>query len=339
MGDHRHMPLSRLQSLGVSLFDGFLEQTVGASWSSVGFDVRRRLFGWTPAPDDALDGRTVLVTGPTSGIGRAVSDELAALGARVILVGRDAERLAKVRDELLNQHGEDRFPTVVADMSSLRSIESAASLILQTEARLDIIIDNAGAIFHAREESPDGIECTLATLVVGPFALISRMLPLLERSRAARVVAVTSGGMYTQGSDPDDLETTPDPFDGTRAYARAKRVQVSLAREWARRLGATGITFNAMHPGWTDTPGLAEALPWFHQLMGPILRTPAQGVDTLVWLAAAPEAGHLSGKLFLDRRPRPFDRVPWTRVSALDRRRLWDRVVALAGVPDPSSEH
>ena len=167
MGHHRHMPSSRLQSLCPSLIDGFLEQTVAASWSSVGFDVRRRLFGWTPAPDDALAGRTVLVTGPTSGIGRAVSDELAALGARVILVGRDAERLAKVHDDLVNRHGEDRFPIVVADMASLRSIESAASLILETEPGLDIIIDNAGAIFHARADSPDGIESTLATLVVG----------------------------------------------------------------------------------------------------------------------------------------------------------------------------
>ena len=172
-------------------------------------------------------------------------------------------------------------------------------------------------------------------MVVGPFALIAGLLPLLEATPGARVISVTSGGQYAQGLHLDDLQWTLGPWDGTRAYARAKRAQVSLKREWARRMAHRDITFVTMHPGWADTPGIAAALPGFPRLMGPLLRSPAQGVDTMVWLAADPSATELAGRLVLDRRVRPFDRVPTTRVSPADRRRLWDAVVRLAGIADP----
>ena len=109
-------------------------------------------------------------------------------------------------------------------------------------------------------------------------------------------------------------------------------------REWARRLDGSGVVVNAMHPGWADTPGLANSLPWLYRLMRPLLRTPAQGADTIVWLASSPEARRFNGQLFLDRRPRPFDRVPSTRLSAADRRYVWDRVVTLARLSDPAPE-
>ncbi len=118
--------------------------------------------------------------------------------------------------------------------------------------------------------------------------------------------------MYAQGLRLDDLQWQRRPFDGARVYAQAKRAQVSLMREWARRIPSDEVTFAAMHPGWTDTPGISAALPRFYGLMGPLLRTPAQGADTTVWLAADPAAAGttVNGRLFLDRRPRPFDRVP-----------------------------
>jgi NAD(P)-dependent dehydrogenase (short-subunit alcohol dehydrogenase family) len=198
-------------------------------------------------------------------------------------------------------------------------------------------VDNAGAIFPERRESPDAIEATLATMVVGPFVLVGGLRPLLERTGGARVVAVTSGGMYTQALPLDDLGYKTGTFSGPRAYARAKRAQTALAREWARRLAAAGsdVIVNAMHPGWADTPGLADTLPGFYRFMGPLLRTPAEGADTIVWLAAHPAAATMSGRLFLDRRPRPFDRFPGTRLATAERRRLWDRVVELSGAPDP----
>jgi dehydrogenase/reductase SDR family protein 12 len=282
-----------------------------------------------------MAGRTVLVTGPTSGLGRAATEALAALGARVILVGRRPERLAGLRDSLVREHGEDRFPMVIADMGSLESVKAAASRVLATEPRLDVLIDNAGAIFPERIVGPDGIESTLATLVVGPFALEAALLPLMARTPGSRIVAVTSGGMYTQPVRLDDLQYEREPWSGPRAYAQAKRTQVTLVREWNRRLADAGtdVAVNAMHPGWADTPGLAEALPGFHRRMRPILRTPSEGADTIVWLATRADSG--GGRLYLDRRPRPFDRLPSTRLKAADRRRLWNTVLELSESPDP----
>ena len=317
-----------------SLVDALLELTVVGSFSRIGPGVRRHLDNWSPPRADVLAGRTVLVTGPTSGLGRQVTDELAALGARIVLVGRNEERLNAVRDALVARHGVDLYPVIVADMGSLASVRAAADHVLATESRLDVLIDNAGAIFPDRTIGPDGIEATLATLVVGPFALIRGLLPVLDRTPGSRVIAVTSGGQYAQGLDLDDLQYSRGAYDGTRAYARAKRAQVSLIREWARRFGGAGIQFHSMHPGWARTPGLMEALPAFARLMGPLLRMPAEGIDTLVWLATATpdEIDGPGGSLWLDRRTRPFDRVPTTRLSRSDRRRLWDLVVALASV-------
>ncbi len=318
--------------------DGLAELSIAGSFTRLGIVLRRSLFGWeSPAPD-ALAGRTVLVTGPTSGLGRAATEALASLGARVVLVGRSLERLSAVRDSLVAQHGEDRFPIAVADMASMASVRAAVAQVRATEPRLDVLVDNAGAIFAERTESPDGIESTLATLVVGPFVLISGLLPLLGATGGARVISVTSGGMYTQRVHLDDLQWTSEPYSGSRAYARAKRLQVTLVREWARRLAGTGFAINAMHPGWADTPGLAEALPGFYQTMRPLLRTPAEGADTITWLATDPDAGGMRGKLFLDRRPRPFDRFPGTRLSATERRQIWDAIVELSGDPDPAPD-
>lgn len=318
-----------------NVVDAVLELSVVGSFSRIGYGLRRRLYDWSDPSPGSLDGRTVLVTGPTSGLGRRAVDDLAALGARIVLVGRSPDKLASVAAELTDRHGEKRFPTVEADLGSLASIRSAVDHILATEERLDALVDNAGAIFPERHDGPDGIEASLALLVVGPFALTAGLLPLLERTPGARVVAVTSGGMYTQPLDLDDLQLEATEYSGTRAYARSKRAQVALIREWSRRIGDRGVRFNAMHPGWADTPGLSEMLPAFHRFMGPILRSPAEGIDTLVWLVAERDAGSDDGRLWLDRRPRPFDRIPSTRLNPAERRRLWDEVVELANVEDP----
>ena len=322
-----------------ALIDDLLEITVIGSFSRLGYGVRRRLFGWSAPRPGALAGRTVLLTGATSGLGREAAAELARLGARVILAGRDQAKLERVHDELVLLHGEDRFPMLAVDMSSLVSIGEGVAQVLATEPRLDVVIDNAGAIFPTRQVSGEGIEATLATMVVGPFALVAGLLPLLESTDGARVISVTSGGQYAQRLHLDDLEWSSEPWNGTRAYARAKRAQVSLMREWTRRTARHAITFVAMHPGWADTPGIAAALPGFHRVMGPLLRTPSEGIDTMVWLAADARATDLAGRLVLDRRARPFDRIPSTRVSPADRRRLWDAVVRLAGIADPRPDH
>ncbi len=311
------------------LIDGLLELTIAGSFSTFGYVVRRRLYGWDDPPPGALVGRTVLITGPTSGLGRATTDLMAELGARVVLAGRSVERLAALRDELVREHGEDRFPIVQADMSSLESVRAAIAHVLATEDRLDVLIDNAGAINEERQVTEEGLETTFATMVVGPFALIEGLLPLLEESGDGRVITVVSGGMYFQPLPPDDLQFERGPYDGTRAYARAKRAATALMREWSRRYQGH-VRFDAMHPGWADTPGLAESLPSFYEFMKPWLRSPAEGADTIAWLATDQDVDRPFGRLYLDRRARPFDRFRATRLSAQQRRRLWDEVDGLA---------
>ena len=319
-----------------AVLDDLLELLVVPSFTTIGFRVRRRLFGWPDVESLSMAGRTVVITGATSGLGREAAGSFARMGASLVLVGRDRARLERTRGELVAEGG-GTVETVVADMSSLPSVRAAADEILDAVPRIDVLVDNAGAMYPTREVSADGIEMSVATMVVGPYVLIGRLWPRLADSPDGRIVAVSSGGMYAQRLPLDDLGYEHDAYHGARAYARAKRAQVALMREWVRRLRAHGIVANAMHPGWADTPGLEASLPGFRSLIGGLLRSPAEGADTIVWLASAPEARASSGRLFLDRRVRPFDRVPGTRLSAADRRDLWDQVVALSGETDPTS--
>jgi NAD(P)-dependent dehydrogenase (short-subunit alcohol dehydrogenase family) len=318
------------------LVDELAELLVVPSFTRTGYRLRRRLYGWPDVESYRMDGRTVVLTGPTSGLGREAAGSLARMGARLVLVARDPERLERTRDELLAGSPDAGIELFTADMASLASVRDAAAGILAVAPRIDVVIDNAGTMLPNREVTAEGFERTFATMVLGPFVLVSRLTPRLLGSPGPRLVAVTSGGMYTQSLPLDDLQYERGAYSGPRAYARAKRAQVALVREWARRFRDDGLAANAMHPGWADTPGLEASLPAFARLVGDRLRTPAEGADTMLWLAAAPEARAGSGRLFLDRRPRPFDRLPSTRLSATDRTELWDRVVALTGEPDPT---
>ena len=320
-----------------TLLDDLAEALVIPSFTRMGFNLRRRLFAWPDAESYAMAGRTVVLTGPTSGLGRAAAGSFARMGANLVLLGRDAGRLAKTQAELLAETPGLDVRTVVVDMASLASVRAAATEVLAIAPRIDVIVDNAGAITATREVTEEGFERTFAIMTLGPFVLVSRLLPRLLESPDPRIVAVTSGGMYTQALPLDDLAYEQGAYTGALAYARAKRAQVALIREWARRLRGTGVVANVMHPGWANTPGLEASLPGFAKLVGGQLRSAAEGIDTMLWLAAAPEARAVSGKLFLDRRVRLFDRVPSTRLSAADRASLWDAVLALTGEADPTA--
>jgi dehydrogenase/reductase SDR family member 12 len=330
------------------LIDQLLELLIVPSFTRLGFVARSRLFGWPPAESTPLAGRTIVITGPTSGLGREAAGSFARMGARLILVGRDPGRLESTATELRAGAPAAEIEWVVADLALLASVRQAVDRILELAPRIDVIVDNAGAMFPDRQVTAEGFERTFATMVLGPFVLVGGLLPRLLAGPDPRIVAVTSGGMYAQALPLDDLQFERGVYEGTRAYARAKRAQVVLIREWSRRLAArrTGLRtpgpttgpvaqVNAMHPGWADTPGLEASLPGFRRLVGSWLRTPAQGADTMIWLAASGEARGFSGQLVLDRRQRPFDRVPSTRLTAADRRWLWDQVVALTGEGDP----
>ena len=212
-----------------------------------------------------------------------------------------------------------------SQISRPRETAAFASRFAEDHDRLDVLVLNAGALTHKYTVTGEGNELTLATHVFSPFLLVRALRPLLEAAAPSRVIVVASGGMYTQPLDVAALDPDPAAYDGTKTYARCKRAQVVLAEEWTRHLLGTGITANAMHPGWADTPGLRTALPGFSRVVGPLLRTPEQGADTIVWLAAAPEAADLSGLFFLDRRPRAKHRLRRTRRpdEAREAARLW----------------
>ncbi|HEU4802736.1 MAG TPA: SDR family NAD(P)-dependent oxidoreductase [Solirubrobacterales bacterium] len=306
--------------------DWLLDRTVLPGFSSIGYRVRG-LAGSDPDSDDRLRGRAVVITGATSGIGAAAAERCAAAGAHVHMVIRDVERGAGVRERISAATGSDDIRLHHCDMSSLRSVrELAEELNRDLGAGAAALVHNAGVLTHDRETSIDGHELTLATHVLGPLLLTELLAPALAGAAPSRVIFVSSGGMYTARLDADDLELDQREFHGPTVYAHAKRIQVILAGLLDERLEPRGITVDAMHPGWVDTPGVAEALPRFHTAFAPILRTPAEGADTIVWLAAGGEQAAPGGELWMDRRIRPAHRVPWTRETAAERDRLWSNL-------------
>jgi dehydrogenase/reductase SDR family protein 12 len=313
------------------LADRAIEATVVLSFSRVGYATRSRLFGWPPPESFRADGRVVLVTGGTSGLGLEGATTLARAGASVRILGRDAARAERAVRAISSAAGRSEVAAYVGDMSDLDSVRSVANQIRAREDRLDVLIHNAGALFAERRTSAQGFEWTFATMVLGPFLLTAELLPLLGRSDDARVIFVSSGGMYTQGLHLDDLQMEHGPYRGSVAYARAKRAQVALVEEWADRLAPAGVSVHAMHPGWAETPGLAAGLPTFRKIMWPLLRNARQGADTIAWLAAAPEPRTASGGFWLDRRRRSTVRLPGTGTSPGDRARLFEACQRMTG--------
>jgi dehydrogenase/reductase SDR family member 12 len=313
----------------VDLLDTVMDRTVLPGYTTLGFRARRALRDDPALP--RMDGRVVLVTGATAGLGRAATEGFAALGARVLLLARDAERGERVRGEIAEASGNADLAVVRCDVSDMASVREAAAQILATEPALHVLVNNAGVLPTTRRETPAGLELTFATNVLGPFLLTNLLLGRLRESAPARVITVSSGGMYTGKLDPGDLQTTHRDYDGPDVYARTKRAEVVLTELWADRLRGTGVVAHAMHPGWARTAGVAESLPRFNRVMRPLLRTPEEGADTIVWLGAAEEPAATTGLFWHDRRPRPTHRVPWTRESRADRERLWAACAQLSG--------
>jgi NAD(P)-dependent dehydrogenase (short-subunit alcohol dehydrogenase family) len=328
-------PVPAPAPLGVlaGVVDEALEATVVGSFSSIGPEVRSRLSGWTDPP--SMAGKVVMVTGATSGLGLATAIGLARLGATVRFVARNPERAEQARATMLAAVPESDIEFLLADMGRLDEVRSLAEAFIAGHDRLDVLIHNAGALTKEYTVTDQGTEVTVATQLVAPFLLSGLLLEPLRATVPSRIIQVSSGGMYTQKFDLATLEMGPGEYDGTVAYAKVKRAQLVLMHEWARRLAGTGVMVHAMHPGWADTPGIRDSLPGFARVMGPVLRTPEQGADTAVWLAAAPEPGLVSGGFWLDRRPRWEHKVPWTRLDETDFVRagadLWAWCAARAG--------
>jgi len=295
--------------------DALAEATVAPSFSRVGISLRSRLEAWEAPP--TMGGRVVVVTGSTSGIGLAAATALAALGATVHLVGRDADR-ARQAIATVEAAGPEPVQVDLVDMADTGAVAALATRLSESYERLDALIHNAGALTRSYTATPAGMELTVATQVLGPYVLTAKLAPLLWQTPGATIVTVSSGGMYTQRFDLTELEMGPGDYDGVVAYARAKRAQVVLAEAWARAFAPAGVSSFAMHPGWVDTPGLEAGLPRFRTLWRPLLRTPAQGADTVVWLAAGGPAAEATVQgvsvptsgFFHDRRSRSDHRFP-----------------------------
>lgn len=313
----------------VSLLDTLLDRTVVAGYTTLGYRLRRRM--WDADDLRSMDGKTVLVTGASSGLGLAAAEGFARLGASVRLLARSEARGERAREAVVAATGNRDVRVCLCDLSDLEDVRAFAARFAAEEPRLDVLVNNAGVLPSERVVTTDGNELTLATNVLGPFLLTNLLIPLLTASAPARIVNVSSGGMYTQRLHVEDLQSTREAFDGPTAYARTKRAQVILTELWAQRLAGTGVVVHAMHPGWADTPGVASSLPHFHRIVGPFLRSAEEGADTIVWLGAAAEPGHSSGGFWHDRRQRPTHRVPWTRETPADRERLWRECERLTG--------
>jgi dehydrogenase/reductase SDR family protein 12 len=259
-------------------------------------------------PDVA--GKHVMVTGATGGIGRAAAQRLASNGAIVHCVGRSPEKLAALERET-----DGTVVTHLADLSSMEAIMHLTAAFLDEGHGLCGIINNVGVMSPERVTTSEGFEVSYAVNLLGQYVLTTNLLPVLKSSAPARIVMVSSGGMYSQPLTATNMQSTEGPYDGTAAYARTKRGQVELAEYWARNLADNNIRVNSMHPGWVDTEGVRSALPTFRKFTRPLLRNEDQGADSAVWLIAARGADAITGKFIHDRKPRPTHRAKRTKTD------------------------
>lgn len=270
-----------------------------------------------------LDGQHVVISGANSGLGLATSIALAEAGADLTLIIRNPANREGLLKTLESATGRSDIAVEIADLSLLADVRAVSDRLLAKERPIDVLINNAGALFNDYGLTSEGLEQSFALLLASPTLLTQKLLPLLRnRSTPSRVINVVSGGMYTEKLVCERLIMTPPKYNGAQAYARAKRALTVLSELWAEQWREDGIVVNAMHPGWADTPGVASALPTFRSITRRILRTSEEGADTIIWLAKASEAGTVTGKLFLDREPRTPYLLTKTKESAGQRAKL-----------------
>jgi len=324
--DYPAPPASRGNKLGDRLVLPGL-----AKFTRLGY--ARGMRKWVPN-SSYLGDKHVIITGASTGLGYAAAMDLARRGARLTLVVRDKTKGQRVVEEIIAETGNDSLRIELADLSLLAEVDKLVRRLRRRGEAIDVLVNNAGALFNPRQETAEGLEASLALLLLSPYRLTEGLKPLLAMADQARVVNVVSGGMYSQKLDLQGLlEERDEAYSGSVAYARAKRALMVMSEEWARDWAGEGIIVNAMHPGWADTPGVESALPEFHKLSRRFLRTAEQGADTIVWLGSAREAGKISGKLFLDREPRTTHLLPSTRESGRERQALLDYLSGTSRLP------
>ena len=281
----------------------------------------------------SVDGKRILITGGNSGIGQAAARELSKAGAEVILTSRSAARAEAAAKEIAAASGRE-VVGLKLDFTSLAEINSFADAFIERFDRLDVLVNNAGALFTTRRQSAEGYEMTWAVNHLGPLLLTSRLLPLLQKSGQARIVT-TASDAHLSGTIAFDGLGTPESFSRTGAYGRSKLGNVLFSFALARRLESSDVTSTCFHPGVVAT-GFFRAIPIIgplaRVLATPFLRTPAKGAETLVWLAGDDGMAGQNGGYYFDKKP--------GRLSALARdvavqERVWQISTEQAGAHWP----
>lgn len=287
-----------------------------------------------------MAGRVCLVTGATSGIGKATATGLARLGADLLLVARDPARGRATVAELQAANDGARVELLVADLASQASIRGLAEEINRGQPRLDVLVNNAGGYWATRHTTVDGLELTFALNHLAYFLLTNLLLDLLRAGAPARIVNVTSSAQAFGDIHFDDLQYERR-YRGQAAYNQSKLANVLFTYELARRLHGTGVTVNCLAPGVTRTNfGREDSGPVMRlltPLARPFMRSPEEGAATAVWLASSSEAAGVSGRYYLRRRARPTPRRSSRRSYNTElARRLWQVSEELTGLRQPA---
>lgn len=273
---------------------------------------------------ETLAGKTCLVTGATDGIGKVTARKLAELGARVWIVGRNEEKARTVAAEIARRTGEGSVAYRIADLSRMVAVRDLAHRLRDELDRLDVLVNNVGALFTRLELTPEGFERTFALNHLGPFLLTHHLRPLLEASAPARIVNVSSEAHRGPGIDFDNLNGEHG-YSGWKAYQVSKLENLLFTYELAERLAGTGVVANALHPGFVasrfarDNPGLYPLLVRAAQALFAI--SEEKGAETSVFVASSPEVEGVTGKYFVRCRERSSSRASYDPEA---RRRLWE---------------
>lgn len=280
-----------------------------------------------------MNGKICLVTGGTSGIGKSTAHALAKMGATVVIVGRSAPKTAQVVKEIRDRSGNNNVDSLLADLSSQQEVRRVAEEFKRNYQHLHVLLNNAGAAFMKRQLSVDGIEMTFALNYLAYFLLTTLLLDTLKASAPARVINVSSGSHTSGKIEFDNLQG--ERAYGFAAYPNAKLATILYTVELARRLGGTGVTVNALHPGLTATgfgKNNGKVMSALVTIFAPLfMRSPAKGAETSIYLASSPEVEDMTGKYFYDSQVTPAAAQAADTAIA---RRLWDVSAQMVHLPD-----
>ena len=277
-----------------------------------------------------MQGKTVVATGATSGIGAIAVVELARMGARIVFIARDPERAEATRAKLEAVAPGRGHSAHIADLSRIADTRRVGDEIAASEARIDVLINNAGAIFSDRRVTAEGLEMTFALNHMAYFTLTGCLRDRLVGSAPARVVSTASAAHYGAKLDFDDLQCARG-YNAWRAYNRSKLANILFTRKLAKRLAGTGVTANCLHPGIVASRFGDEAGGWTARLFPIVKRfgvSPAQGADTIVYLASSPDVATISGAYFAKRKIATPSRAARDDAVAA---KLWELSEAIAG--------